>query len=385
MWQSNPKAARVSSFSFERPLVLLQSDDWGRVGVRDQEGFEQLRSAGIALGATPYDFYTLESVNDVIALADLLKRHHDSVGRPPCLEMNFILANVDFEKSLTAEKQEIPLRPLTDGLPGNWKRPGLFAAFAAGIADGVFYPALHGITHFCRHAVERCLSQANDRRELLYVFWQAETPYIYWRMPWIGYEYWDPEVPPGHRFLSAMNQQHMIREAVGLFTKCFSHPPLSACAPGYRANDDTHRAWAENGIRVAQNGTANLAPYVDRHGLLQIARTIDFEPAIQPSISIESCLRTADWCFSKGIPLIVSTHAINFHSSLKNFRDGTLQQLDRLLGSLETKYPDLLYVHDADLWDIVNTGNYENVGGSVSVKVKQQSDIPCRSVASLGA
>ena len=42
-------------FRFSRPLVLLQSDDWGRVGVRDAEGQEELRAAGLSLGERPYD------------------------------------------------------------------------------------------------------------------------------------------------------------------------------------------------------------------------------------------------------------------------------------------------------------------------------------------
>src|SRR5689334_17717973 len=65
----NARLMPTRSFYFDRPLVLIQSDDWGRAGVRDREGFEQLRSAGIELGQRPYDFYTLETADDVVALA----------------------------------------------------------------------------------------------------------------------------------------------------------------------------------------------------------------------------------------------------------------------------------------------------------------------------
>ena len=46
-------AGATKRLSFSRPLVLLQSDDWGRVGVRDREGYEQLRASGIHLGKIP--------------------------------------------------------------------------------------------------------------------------------------------------------------------------------------------------------------------------------------------------------------------------------------------------------------------------------------------
>src|SRR5882672_8052658 len=88
----------ANPLNFSRPLVLLQSDDWGRVGVRDREGYEQLRANGIQLGKRPYDYYSLETAEDVIALLNMLKKHHDSTGRAVCLVMNFLLANLDFQK-----------------------------------------------------------------------------------------------------------------------------------------------------------------------------------------------------------------------------------------------------------------------------------------------
>ena len=125
---------------FSRPLVLLQSDDWGRVGVRDREGYELLRSSGIHLGENPYDYYSLETAEDVIALRDLLKRHRDSTGRPACMVMNFLLANLDFQKIADTGFKDIHLKSLSQGLPGDWKRPGLFEAYRQGISDDVFYP-----------------------------------------------------------------------------------------------------------------------------------------------------------------------------------------------------------------------------------------------------
>src|SRR4051794_25255070 len=88
----------VRAFYFDRPLVLFQSDDWGRVGVRDEEAMEQLRAAGINLGERPYDFYSLEGAEDLAAIRGVLNHHSDSNGRHPCLEMNFVVANLDFSR-----------------------------------------------------------------------------------------------------------------------------------------------------------------------------------------------------------------------------------------------------------------------------------------------
>ena len=370
LWQRGRDLLPTAGFHFDRPLVLLQSDDWGRVGLRDQEGWEQLQSAGLALGQRPYDFYTLETAEDLAGLGEVLKRHRDSSGRHPCLEMNFIVANLDLSKMIAESFREIHLLSLADGFPAGWTRPGLMDAYREGIAEGVFQPALHGTTHFCRGAVERNASAEGERASLLRMLWQAGTPYIHWRMPWIGYEYWDPEKPEDERFLPTEVQRELIGQTVGGFAKVFETLPRSACAPGYRANDDTCGAWAQHGIRVAQNGPgALLPPHFDRHNLLQLFRTVEFEPATDPAFSVEACLRQAESSFERGIPAIVSVHSINFHSTVRDFRSRTLQCLDQMLFAIELKHPDVLYLHDEDLDELVRTGLYKSSHGSAQVKV----------------
>jgi hypothetical protein len=366
LWNREKRPA-VRGFSFSRPLVLLQSDDWGRVGVRDQEGYEQLRADGMRLGEHPYDFYTLETAEDLNVLHEMLKRHRDSTGRSASLVMNFVLANLDFEGMAANGLKQIKL--LSQGLPGSWKRPGLFEAYRQGIADGVFFPALHGLTHFCRHAVEQQISKNGERGMLLRTLWKAEIPYIYWRMPWVGYEYCNPERPQAG-FVSQENQNDLIHEATKIFKTFFSLTPVSACAPGYRANRDTHVAWSGCGIRVAQNGSgAPLAPQMDDCEILNLHRTIDFEPA-QRDLPLEKYVQLAEQCFARRVPAIISVHSINFHSSLKNFRGPTLQALDQFLSALEAKYPNLLYVHDEDLYEIATRGKFRTLNGTVSVGVK---------------
>jgi hypothetical protein len=354
--------------------VLLQSDDWGRVGLRDQDGLEQLRAAGLALGERPYDLYTLETAEDLAGLSAALKRHRDSSGHHPCLGMNFILANLDFAKMNADDLRQIHLLPLAEGLPEGWIRPELMAAYREGIADRVFKPALHGTTHFCLSAVARNLNVEGERARLLRTLWQAGTPYIHWRMPWIGYEYWDPEQPEDERFLRRERQTELIGQTVGAFAKLFSTLPRSACAPGYRANDDTHRAWAQHGIRVAQNGPGEfMPPHFDRHDILQLFRTVEFEPATDANFSVGASLRQAESCFERGIPAIVSVHSINLHSTVRDFRSRTLTLLDEFFTALESKHTDLLYLHDEDLHQLVSQGSYETPDGTMQVNVTRKN------------
>jgi len=365
------RRAELPGLAFSRPLVVLQSDDWGRVGVRDREGYDWLRSRGVRLGERAYDLYSLETAEDVTAVASLLGRHRDSTGRPPCLVMNVCTANLDFKKMREGGFRSAEILPLAQGLPGKWSRPGLFEAYRLGIEQGVFYPALHGSTHFCPAAAENALAEGGSRAEFLRLLWEAETPYIYWRMPWIGYEYWNPQKPRAG-FLAVERQRKLIWEACENFSGLFGMQPVSACAPGCRANRDTHRAWSEAGIRVAENGSGSglRAPHVDQFGILHLYRTIDFEPS-QQELEVEKYLQVAGNCFSLGLPLIISVHSINFHSSIKDFRTPSVAALDSLLTGLESKYPELLYVHDEDLYGIVTQGAFSRGKVRVSVSVSQ--------------
>jgi len=367
------KSSAHPALRFDRPLVLFQSDDWGRAGVRDREGWEELRAAGLNLGERPYDFYSLETAEDLHALAEVLRRHRDSTGRRPSIVMNFVMANVDFDRAVEPSykqiQKQIPLRPLTEGWPGAWHRPHLQEAYRQGIQERLFYPALHGLTHFCERAVARALDAGGERSELVRKLWRAQTPYIHWRMPWIGYEYWDPEMRRSRRFLSADEQRLAVSRAAEIFRELFAAAPFSACAPGYRGNADSRSAWFETGVRVVQNGPGERrGPGLDENGMLLTFRTVEMEPAVE-RCGLTSLVAQVEECFAEGWPAVISIHSINFHSTIKDFRTLTLNLLDEFLVALETKWPRLLYVHDADLFSIATEGSYAAENGRVKVGV----------------
>ena len=360
-----------SGFRFDRPLVLLQSDDWGRVGVHDEEGREELRSAGLEIGERAYDLYSLETAEDVGALAEMLGSLADSASQSPCLEMNFVTANVDFAASVVENPGHIVLKSLVEGLPGRWSRTGLYEAYRDGIKSCVFAPSLHAATHFCQQAALETLAEDGERGDLLRKLWRAETPYIYWRMPWVGYEYWNPNREAEDRFLSENEQQRWIAFAAEAFERFFGQRALSACAPGYRANQTTAQAWKKQGIRIAQNGPgAGSGPHFDEHGLLRTYRSVDFEPALNAELRSEDCLASARDCFAAGQPFIMSVHSLNFHSTLAPFRQRTLPLLKELLQALAENFPDVLYVNSQQLLEIIESGGYETAGGRIQIAVR---------------
>jgi len=85
-------------------------------------------------------------------------------------------------------------------------------------------------------------------------------------------------------------------------------------------------------------------------------------------------VRNAGAWLSRGLPFIISVHSINFHSTLAPFRQKTLPLLREFLVALQRQFPDLLYINDRQLLEIVETGGYESGTGKVAVTVTRVRD-----------
>jgi len=84
-------------------------------------------------------------------------------------------------------------------------------------------------------------------------------------------------------------------------------------------------------------------------------------------------VRQAENCFRRGIPAIVSVHSINFHCTVRDFRSRSIELLDEFLRMLESRHDDLLYLHDADLFEVTSKGCYRSASGDVQVNVRKKN------------
>ncbi len=176
-----------------------------------------------------------------------------------------------------------------------------------------------------------------------------------------------PLLPTNQRFLPLADQRATIQQAGEIFRAFFASIPLSACAPGYRANQDTKTAWFEAGVRVVQGGPGERrAPSLDANGMLLTFRNVEMEPATE-TCQLENIVKQANDCLARGLPAIVSMHSINFHSTIRDFCTPALELLDDFLRALETHWPDLLYVNDGDLWHIATQGFFESEAAKITV------------------
>jgi hypothetical protein len=345
----------VVRFRFHRPVVLFHSDDWGLAGVPTPEVYALLRSQGMVVEANPWDSYSLEKAEDLSALYGILSRHHDIHGRCPAMVFSFVLANIDFPGMIKNGSDELLLQPLRNGIPDPWDRPGLIKAYREGIRTGFIYPSLHGNTHFNASTVSSILGSGGEYKQLLISLYREGTPQLYSKTPWLGFEYRAANGIFARPWIPLGDQKKIIAQSVDEFEQTFGVQPISTCAPGYRANHDTWRAWAGQGFKVAQEGPGlEAGPYQDHDGLLHLPRTVSLEPAlVRDRDCLSKALKQVHIAFDKGWPAVVCMHSINFQSAVVNYRDRSLKLLDQFLIHLEQHHKDLSYLHDGDMVGMV--------------------------------
>lgn len=349
-----------STLYLNKKIVVFESDDWGMLGVRDLEVFERLKAKGYKLGERDCDYYSLELPEDLEALYGVLSKHSDTFGLPPVFTCNFILAKPDFEKIAKTGFREFHTLDLSHGVPGLWKnRDNLIEIYLKGIELGLVYPGYHGLCHFRYEAWLKALQ--NGEPDILDCFEEHVSYIPSLRRDAFNYEYLANVNPI--IFLSLSAQEERIKKGVEAFERIFGFQPVITTAPRYAWNCDTEQVWHKYGIRYigAANRQVSMASLSSHRlgernqwGMTYLIRNVNFEPI--RNNACEDAFTEIDFLFNVQQPAILETHCINYFSSIKNFRDKSLERLDQLLYLIEEKYPDVVYLTSQQFGDILEKG-----------------------------
>lgn len=329
-----------------RPIVLFQSDDWGRVGLPSLQALETIQAHGIAIGNSPWDYFGLETQGDVLALGETLAAFRDRDGVPPCFVTNFILANADLRKMRSEGFQTLRWVSIKDGFPEPWNEQ-LVPAYRRNIENKVFFAGLHGFTHFNPRQFLVSLSEVSPRGDLCRTLVAQDIPYLASLTP--EYNFALVNRIRGEHFLTEADQWEWISKGGALFADTFGDAPLTACAPGYRANGTTLRLWRNLGLKIAQ--TVGPGAMAREHGLLILQRNVFFEPVLSAPDAVARALDQATHAVELGFPVVVCTHSINYQSRFVGKAEESRLLLRTFIGELLKKFPELRFATDTDMLD----------------------------------
>jgi O-antigen/teichoic acid export membrane protein len=327
-----------------RPIVIIQSDDWGRVGIPSSIVIEELKAAGFHVGNSLWDQYGLETTDDVDQLTRVLTEFRDVDGHPACFTANFILANADLKAMAADHWREFKWKSIGDGFPEPWD-DHLVPAYRRAIDAGVFYAALHGFTHFNSPVMISALRDEEDLGRRARSLAERDIPYLRSMTPEYNFALASYD-SLGEHFLSQAEQASWIEQGVRLFEEVFATTPVSTCAPGYRATDQTFSLFRRAGIAIVQD-TGGIIP-TDRNGLLFLSRNVSFEPVLSDDNLVELAIGQAKRAVAAAVPIIICSHSINYISRFINQAEFGRKALGRLLTALLAEFPNIRFANDAE-------------------------------------
>ena len=316
---------------FRRPVLALESDDWGPSPAEDGDRLRQL-----------------------VACAS---SHHDSHERPATVTLGVVLAIADTPIRLE-DKQPYRRQTLAQE-----RFADIREAMLEGVRRGVFSLQLHGAEHYWPPA----LLAAGTRDESV-MRWLATrgVPRTEALPSHLQSRWTDASTLPS-KSLSDAEIAAAAEDEVTLFEKVFETTPVVVVPPTFVWDGRVERIWAKHGVRAVitpgcryegRDARGKLRPPAriirngDRTdaGGVYLVRDVYFEPSL--GHRAESTVDRIVYRARLGRAALVEMHRFNFIGDSERAR-ASLAELDRLLGLTLQALPDLQFLPPNVLADAI--------------------------------
>jgi hypothetical protein len=364
--------------------VVIESDDWGLCAwVPDEDAYQAL--AGTPAWRSPpglrYGRSTLESAADVHHLTETLLGVRGGDGFPPVWQANTVMAAPDYDRVDGPDYGDDPLPIVAlPGTPSRWARPGMWDAVAAAIADGLWWPELHGLCHLPVAAWRAALREGDEDARLAH----AHQTTVCARVEASGeFAATEPDAP----------RRRTLERAIECFETAFGRRPQSWCPPDYLWDDFLEREAEQRGIGIIQ-GKAEQKGKESRVGRwfgrppgmetkdarFYLPARIAFEPCgdarAESRLGPASVHEKARAAWRRGQPAVVSTHRLNYaHLDEEWSRQGraALAELLRRLTADQA-----IFLTDAEVRALVERGWSARPIGERGLLLRVYGETPAR-------
>jgi len=311
-----------------RPVLIIESDDWGAGPLDQVEGLQRL--------------------------AAILSAYSDRDGRHPVMTLGLVLASAD--------TQAIQANGLTEyqrlGLDDE-RYVRLRQSIAAGVEQNVFAIQLHGMEHYWPVALMQSASSEEAVRQWLMAdeFPQTEQLPSHLQSRWVN-----AAVLPSTS-LAADQITAAVSEEVDVYQSLFAKAGSVVVPPTFVWNRRVEQAWAKRGIDVlvtpgqryeGRDAEGRITPSTERifngqrsdEGLIYIVRDDYFEPSLgHTSERVISALKAKS---SAGRPTLLETHRFNFIGTEQKTA-AAFHELEKLLARVSREFPETAFISTAEL------------------------------------
>lgn len=363
--------SNIPGWRTKRKIVVIESDDWGSVRIRDKEAYKALKNKGLNVDRIHYDSVeSLENNKDLEMLFELLQSFKDKNGKHPVFTPMCIMGNPGFEKIKASDYQEYFFQPLHETIAEYPQSNRILELWRKGVELNIFVPEIHGREHFNVRRYMRILQSHEGKEGLRYALeHHSAGPSAYKGVNYPNYlGALQPELKE-----EIFELHNYIIQAGKLFKQYMEYQPSVFIAPNAEEPKELESSLSQIGVQYLTRSKKRVYPLGDGKfakewnfigkknelGQLIINRNAFFEPVCfgeQKHIKdwVATCLKEIEIAFRWKKPAVISSHRVNYVGSIKpENREKGLKELNRLLTQILKKWPDVEFMTSSELGKII--------------------------------
>lgn len=357
----------IVGYRTERKIVVIESDDWGSIRTKDKIAFDSMLDKGLDVDKNSYTMYdALESNDDLTSLFEILVKYKDCHGKHPVFTPMYIMANPDFEAIRSNGFSKFEFEHFLETCKKYPNHDEVGSLIQQGINAKIFMPELHGREHL---NAPRWLRMLQKHDKVASISFENES---FGAMAFNGKK----TVPYLNTFTAEFpNEIAYVREnlsdAVRMFTETFGYEPSHFIEPDDFGPFEIESILHELGVRYLLR--AKSTKYANYHNTftrkyfhwigkrnkwnqVYLTRNCTFEPHRPLDLKdvVASCINEIENAFFWKKPAVIISHRASYIGSInKNNQINGLKQLDILLKTIVSKWPEVEFMTSTELGDII--------------------------------
>lgn len=327
-------------------IIIIESDDWGLERASSAETLEWMRRK---FGSDKFSRWSLDSIEtaeDMIYLFDLLENYRSKFQFPPVITANFITHNFDY-----SENSSLCFRSINSQKGDNSEVAERKKLYKTAVERNYIFPQLHGYSHYNITEAGKYFETEEGREAFDRKFLAARST-IKSNLSFLQGE------------MSIKNGGHIrLKEASDEFAKFFGFRSVSFIPPTFIFEKSMLRTVSDCSIRLIQSAnrltdsskTKHRFPYFNKgKGFFWSVRNARLDPHPEYKFYHEQCLKSIEAAFKYKIPAVIDFHRVNIAGSFNPaYRDTTLTELKKLLDGIYKNWPDVKFMHTAELNNLI--------------------------------
>lgn len=328
---------------FKKKYIVIESDDWGMELSISIDGINYIKKKYGIENFTRWTTDSLETVEDITLLFDLLSQYKNRFTSPPVITANFITHNIDYNNS-----DSLSFIPLTVHLK---EKPDIIAKYRKGINDKIFHPQLHG---YCHYDTSKLISfyLSDEGRELFNIGFLSGKSTIRGNLGQFRSEFSKNNVEVKNKLTLAIEE----------FYNLFNFYPKSIIPSHFILDRKYFEILVNNGIKAIQasNRLINSSGrryrkiyFRKQNGFIWIPRNARLDPHPDYNFNSESCIFDIELAFKYDVPAVIDFHRVNIAGRYNNnYRDKSLEELKKVLSYISKHWPDVKFITSEELLKI---------------------------------